>query len=135
MACPYPEVEMQSTCFLLSFLLVLTFPATRPAMAQSGGRFKLVSVKVIGSTRYQESEIVQAAGLKLAEVVTPDTLKEAADRLSAAGVFAGVNYRYHTRGEELTAEIVVKDAAQFLPCTFENFVWMSREELLSGVSS
>jgi len=104
-------------------------------MAQSGRRFKLVSVKVIGSSRYQESEIVRAAGLKLAEMVTPDALKEAADSLAKAGVFAEVTYRYQTQGQELTAEITVKDAAQFLPCTFENFVWFSRDELLDGVRS
>jgi outer membrane protein insertion porin family len=126
---------MRSNCFLLALLLVGILPALRPLVAQSGPRFKLVSVKVIGSTRYEESEIVRATGLKLAELVTPDTLKEATGRLGAAGAFAEVNYRYHTRGEELRLEISVKDAGQFLPCTFENFVWMSRDELLSGVRS
>jgi outer membrane protein insertion porin family len=104
-------------------------------MAQSEGQFKLVSVKVIGSTRYQESEIVRASGLKPAEVVTLKTLQQAASRLGALGVFAEVNYRYHTLGEEVGVQFVVKDAGQFLPCTFENFVWMSKDELLSGVHS
>jgi hypothetical protein len=72
---------MRSNCFLLSLLLVGILPALRPLVAEGGPRFKLVSVKVIGSTRYEESEIVRATGLKLAELVTPDTLKEAADRL------------------------------------------------------
>ena len=131
---------MRSTClslslYLVSLLLIGTPPATGPLMAQSGGQFKLVSVKVIGSTRYQESEIVRASGLKLAEVVTPNTLQEAASRLGALGVFAEVNYRYHTLGEEVGVQFVVKDAAQFLPCTFENFVWLSKAALLSGVHS
>ena len=126
---------MQSTCFLLSLLLVRILPGLSPPVGQSEARFKLVSVKVIGSTRYEESEIVRASGLKLAEVVTLETLKEAANRLGALGVFAEVSYRYHTLGEEVGAQFVVKDAAQLMPCTFENFVWMSKEELLSGVHS
>ena len=126
---------MRSTHFLLTFVLLATPWVPRLLPAQSGPWFKLVSVKVIGSTRYEESEIVRATGLKVAELVSPDRLKEAANRLGAAGVFAEVNYRYHTRGEELTAEFAVRDATRFLPCTFENFVWMSRDELLRGVRS
>jgi len=126
---------MRSACFLLLFPFVLTVLTTKIATTESGDQLKLVSVKVIGSTRYEESEIVRATGLKLAEAVTLDTLKETASRLGTAGVFADVHYRYHTRGEELTVEFEVKDAGQFLPCTFENFVWMSRDELLSGVRS
>jgi hypothetical protein len=72
---------MRSNCFLLALLLVGILPELGPLVAQSGPWFKLVSVKVIGSSRYEESEIVRATGLKLAELVTPDTLKEAAGRL------------------------------------------------------
>jgi outer membrane protein insertion porin family len=126
---------MPSTRFLLTFVLLAIPSVARLLPAQTGRPFKLVSVKVIGSTRYEESEIIRAAGLKLAEAVTPDTLKEAADRLGTAGVFAELHYRYQTRGEELTVQFTVKDATKFLPCTFENFVWLSKDELLSGVRS
>jgi outer membrane protein assembly factor BamA len=40
-----------------------------------------------------------------------------------------VNYRYTTLGDALRAELLVSDAANFLPCSFENFVWFSDEEL------
>ena len=126
---------MRSACLLLICLVAFTARTSQPVMAQSGGGFKLVSVKVIGSTRYPESDIVREAGLKPGDVVTLDGLKEAANRLGTSGLFTDVNYRYHTRGEELTVEYEVKDASQFLPCTFENFVWMSKDELLSGLRS
>jgi outer membrane protein insertion porin family len=109
--------------------------AARALPAQSARQFKLAGVKVIGSTRYQESEIVRAAGLTLAQGITLDALKEAAGRLGTAGAFAEVSYRYQTQGDALTAEFTVKDAAQLLPCSFENFVWFSKEELLNGLSS
>jgi len=126
---------MRTTCFLLIFLCGVTLLTAGPAMTQSTGQFKLTGVTVVGSVRYEESEIVRASGLKLGETVNVDTLKEAAARLGSAGVFAGVNYRYHTRGEALTVEFTVQDAGHFFPCTFENFVWMSRDELLAGVRS
>jgi outer membrane protein assembly factor BamA len=129
------EYEMRTACFLLFFPLAMVLVTAGPAMAQSAGQFKLAGVTVVGSARYKESEIFQASGLKLGEIVSVDTLKEAATRLGSAGVFAEVNYRYRTRGEALTAEFTVQDAGPFLPCTFENFVWMSRDELLAGLRS
>ncbi len=129
------EYEMRTACFLLFFPLAMVLVTAGPAMAQSACQFKLAGVTVVGSARYKESEIFQASGLKLGEIVSVDTLKEAATRLGSAGVFAEVNYRYRTRGEALTAEFTVQDAGPFLPCTFENFVWMSRDELLAGLRS
>ncbi len=126
---------MRTACFLLFFPLAMVLVTAGPAMAQSACQFKLAGVTVVGSARYKESEIFQASGLKLGEIVSVDTLKEAATRLGSAGVFAEVNYRYRTRGEALTAEFTVQDAGPFLPCTFENFVWMSRDELLAGLRS
>ena len=126
---------MRTICFLLFFLFVTTLLTARPAMTQSTGQFELTAVTVVGSARYKESEIVRASGLKLGETVGLDTLKEAATRLGSAGVFEAVNYRYHTRGETLTAEFTVQDSARFLPCSFDNFVWMSRDELLAGLRS
>ena len=129
------EYEMRTACFLLFFPLAMILVTAAPAMTQNAGQFKLAGVTVVGSVRYQESEIVRASGLKLGEFVIVDTLKEAATRLGSAGVFADVSYRYHTRGEALTVEFTVQDAAHFLPCTFENFVWMSRDEVLAGLRS
>jgi outer membrane protein assembly factor BamA len=128
------EFEMRIAC-LLPFLFIVNLLTAGPAKAQSTGQFKLADVTVVGSAHYQESEIVRASGLKIGELVSVDTLKEAATRLGTCGVFAEVNYRYHTRGEVLTVEFTVLDAGHFLPCTFENFVWMSGDELLAGLRS
>jgi len=118
---------------LLPVLLASVLTVPTPLLAQAARQFRLLSAKVIGSTRYGESEIVRGTGLKLAETITLEGLKEAADRLAATGVFSDVNYRYQTQGTALTAEFIVKDTGQFLPCTFENFVWFSPEELLNGL--
>ena len=121
--------------FLSEFLLVGLLCTTGLTAAQAAGGFKLAGVKVLGSTRYSESEIARGGGLKIGENVTPDTLKEAAGRLGASGVFAEVNYHYRTVGNRLWAEFALWDGGKFLPCRFANFVWFTDAELLAGLSS
>ncbi len=118
-----------------AILLVLLLTPRSASPAQSAGVFKLAGVSVVGSKRYDASEIARATGLKMAENVSTDSLKEAASRLASVGVFAQVNYRYETRGNTMTVIFTVEDAARFLPCTFENFVWFSPQELREGLRS
>jgi outer membrane protein insertion porin family len=129
------EISMRYCRFLSEFLLVGLLCTTGLTAAQGAGGFKLAGVKVLGSTRYSESEIARGGGLKIGENVTPDTLKEAAGRLGASGVFAELNYRYRTLGDQLWAEFTVRDGGKFLPCRFANFVWFTPDELLAGLRS
>jgi outer membrane protein assembly factor BamA len=116
---------------LVVFLLV----AQSGLPAQSAGAFRLAGVSVVGSKRFDASEIARATGLKVGANLTLDSLKEAASRLGSMGVFAQVNYRYATRGDTMTVVFTVEDAARFLPCTFENLVWFSPQELREGLRS
>jgi outer membrane protein insertion porin family len=120
---------------LEAFWVVFLLVAQSASPAQSAGAFRLAGVSVIGSKRYDASEIARATGLKVAENLTADSLKGAASRLASMGVFAQVNYRYATRGNTMTVVFTVEDAARFLPCTFENFVWFSPQELREGLRS
>src|SRR5208282_2400684 len=116
----------------LCALAVLLLTASIPAPAQSSGTFRLVGLRVVGSKRYEASEIVRATGLKLSQNITSDGLKEAAGKLGALGIFSQVSYRYQTQGDAMTAEFTVQDAAGLLSCTFENFVWLTPKELTDG---
>lgn len=113
-----------------AFLVVLLLAARGALSAQGPGTFRLASVNVVGSKRHEPPEIARAAGLKLAANLTLDDLKEAADKLSSTGVFAQVAYRYQTRGNEMTVTFALQDTAGMLPCSFENFVWFSPQELV-----
>jgi outer membrane protein insertion porin family len=119
----------------LGVLAVLLLSAAIPARAQSSGTFRLAGLRVVGSKRYEASEIVRATGLKLSQNITPDELKEVAGKLGALGIFSQVGYRYQTQGDAMTADFTVQDAAGLLPCTFENFVWFTPKELTDGVRS
>lgn len=129
--CEGPDIRRTLTVILALILLA----AQSPLAAQNAGVFKLAGVSVTGSKRYDATEIARATGLKIAESLTVDSLKEAASKLASLGVFAQVNYRFETRGNTMTVVFTVEDAARFLPCTFGNFVWFSSQELREGLRS
>jgi outer membrane protein assembly factor BamA len=56
--------------------------------------FRLQSVRVVGSKRFSEQDLIAALGLKTGTMVDLDTLKQAADRLMQTGVLANLEYRY-----------------------------------------
>lgn len=118
-----------------AFLAALLLLAPSASLAQGAGTLRLSGVTVVGSKRFKASDIAGATGLKVAEAVSLDALKEAADRLASWGLFSQVNYRYEAHGNTVAVVFTVEDAARFLPCTFENFVWFSPDELLQGVRS
>ena len=120
---------------ILFAVMALLLPTSGTARAQDSGAFRLVGVRVEGSKRYEASEIVRATGLKVEAVTTPEALKKAAQELGSIGVFAQVGYHYETRGNTMTAIFTVQDAQGLLPCTFENFVWFSSQELLQELRS
>jgi outer membrane protein insertion porin family len=116
---------------LAIFLLIA--PSTLGA--QSAGAFSLAGVNVVGSKRYDSAEIARASGLKVGDNLTTDALKEAAGRIASWGLFTQVSYRYQTRGNTMTVEFTVEDAARFVPCTYENFVWFTPQEIQQGLRS
>jgi outer membrane protein insertion porin family len=123
------------TTVLKGVLAILLLAAPSAFPAQSAGVFQLTGVSVVGSKRYDASEIGRATGLKVGDNLSLDALKDAASRIASWGIFTQVNYRYTTRGNTMTVEFTVADAAGFLPCTFGNFVWFSPQELRDGLRS
>ena len=112
-------------CILLLFFLVADIPS---AVGQS---YMLKKINSRGTTRFSEADIVKASGLKIGSNITAADLKQAADRLGQSGVFAQVSYRFD--GD--TASFNVVDAQQFLPATFENFIWFADADLVQRVHS
>jgi len=82
-------------------------------------------VSVTGSNRFSQSDLVNATGLRIGSNVTADDLRLAADRLNQSGAFTQVTYRF----DRQVATYVVADSDQFVPASFENFVWLSDSEL------
>ncbi|HEY6969663.1 MAG TPA: POTRA domain-containing protein [Candidatus Angelobacter sp.] len=126
------RIVIRSILFVL-LLCELSFSQTKPAPTTNAAsqKFVLQSVTSSGSNRFSPADIVKAAGLKPGDTVTVDDVKQAANRLAQSGVFAQVGYRFDGR----YAEYQVVDATQFLPVSFENFVWFADSDLIQRVHS
>jgi outer membrane protein assembly factor BamA len=125
----------RSVSLLLLLLSATCVAQTTPASPQPANRlpqsYALHKITTSGSKRFAEADIIQATGLKAGSIVTADDLKQAGDRLGQSSVFAQVSYRFD--GE--TADFTVADAEQFVPASFENFIWFSDADLIQRVHS
>lgn len=119
-------------------LLFAAFPATsvsaaqRPPKSAPVASYQLLAVKVTGTQRYTEKEILPASGLQLGEKVGEADFKEAVRRLGDSGFFTDVSYTYSYSPAGAKLELQLADAPSdtLVPAHFENFVWFSDEDLL-----
>jgi outer membrane protein assembly factor BamA len=100
--------------------------------AASTAAYKLVAIKVSGSQRYSEKEILPASGLQLGQSAGEGDFQEAAQRLGDTGLFRDVlySYSYSDAGTKLEFQLADVEKSQLLPAIFENFVWFTDAELL-----
>jgi len=95
--------------------------------------FTLLTVKVTGTTRYTEKEILPAAGLQLGQAATEADFQNAVQRLGTTGLFSDVAYSYSYSGTGAKLELQLKDVEQnkLVPAHFENFIWYTDAQLVS----
>ncbi len=97
---------------------------------------RLVKVRVSGSSRFTEEEIASASGLKPGTTISDPVVQQATDRLTASGMFSEVAWTStYTPGRGAVVDFRVRDLQQFVPAVFDNFVWLSREELLKRIAA
>jgi outer membrane protein assembly factor BamA len=104
-----------------------------PARAQSPSS-PLTSVQVTGSSRFKSEQVAGFTGLQPGASVTKEDIQAGADRLAKLGPFASVQYRYSTLGAGIRIEYQVTDAPA-IPAVFDNFPWLSDDELAAGIKS
>jgi outer membrane protein assembly factor BamA len=97
--------------------------------------YKLIEVKVTGTTRYTGKEILAATGLQLGQNAAEGDFKEAVQRLGASGLFSGVVYSYSSSdaGTKLELQLVDTDPSKLVPACFDNFVWFTDSELQTAL--
>lgn len=93
---------------------------------------KLIAIKVTGTERYTEKEILPASGLQLGQSAGEGDFKEAVRRLGDSGLFSDVVYSfsYSDAGTKLELQLTDIEKRKLIPAVFENFVWFTDEELL-----
>jgi outer membrane protein assembly factor BamA len=125
--------------FILFFLIVLPTAAAQkePARGKVSGiaANKLTALKVTGTARYTDKEILAASGLQVGQNAADGDFKEAAQRLGDSGLFNDVVYSYSSSGAGVRLEMQLVDADQskLVPVHFENFVWFTDDELRAAL--
>lgn len=135
---------MNRVAALALILSLFMFLPPAEAQKQSSTRkastltaYKLVAVKVKGTARYTDQEILAASGLQLGQNAAEGDFKEAVQRLGETGVFSEVVYSFSASGTGVKLELQLGDAdkTKLVPAHFENFVWFTDSELLAALQS
>jgi outer membrane protein insertion porin family len=120
-------------CHVASIVaLILLSPAPRvhcqaPA-ADPHPSATIASLKVTGGQKFPMDQVIAASGLKPGDVVTAEQIQDAANRLSALGIFSTVNFRYTSKGDAINLEFQVEEAPTY-PIVFDNFPWFTDAEI------
>jgi Surface antigen variable number repeat len=131
---------MRKTVLLIAWvlpLISLTAAQKTPGAGKTASvsASKLVAVKVTGTGRYTEKEILAASGLELGRTAGDANFKEAVKRLGDTGLFTDVaySYSYSPAGTKLEFQLVDTDKSKLVPAHYENFVWFTDAELTSEI--
>jgi len=92
---------------------------------------KLIEIKVVGSRRFQPSELIVATGLKPGDEGNEGALRQAADRLAESGMFTNVTYSYVSEPKGTRAKFAVIDTDKLVPMHVDNFVWLTPAQLIA----
>ena len=103
--------------------------------APSSHAYKLIALKVTGTARYTDKEILAASGLQIGQNAADGDFKEAVQRLGDSGLFSDVVYSYSSSdaGTKLELQLADTDKSKLVPAHFENFVWFTDDELQAAL--
>jgi outer membrane protein insertion porin family len=122
---------------LLSFQLFTSAAAQKHSTAKNSPDTpgKLIALKVTGTSRYSDKEILASSGLQMGQNVAEGDFKEAVQRLGECGMFTDVAYSYSfsSAGTKLELQLAVVDSSKLVPALFENFVWFTDDELRAAI--
>jgi outer membrane protein assembly factor BamA len=94
---------------------------------------KIGSVRVSGQKRFSSEQVIASTGLKPGQTFSVKDLDAAAERLGKSGAFPDVSYSYVPQGGLIAVEFKVEETAKFRECVFDNFVWLTSDEIQSGL--
>jgi len=116
---------------LTAALVVSASLAAFPAHAQ----YSISKINITGAAPYTDSEILSIAGLQSGQLLTHDSLANAAQHLLDTGVFDDAQISLSGQGKARTVLLELKPTplAKLLPGSFANFVWSTPEELAAAI--
>jgi outer membrane protein insertion porin family len=136
-----PAVYNECMLFIVMALLLWTSPAAAqkrpvrkpaPPAAKPAAQtaWPIESISITGNREYSREQILEAAGLRIGQVVAPKDVEAAQKRLLAAGVFDEVAVKFGpgAGGQGYAVTFELTEAGPLFPVRFEDLP-ASREEL------
>jgi outer membrane protein insertion porin family len=120
----------RSLLIVSATLIGTAFLAAQPG--QGGKTYTLSGVTFSGAKRFTTEQLVAASGLKKGQQIDLAAIDAAADRLFKTGALANISYTYRTASTSIEVQFKLAEASKFVPCTYDNFVWFSDEELIAA---
>ena len=127
--------RVMRTVLCLSLLLSAALGQKQSTSGKASAVYKLIALKVTGTARYTDKEILAASGLQMGQNAADGDFKEAVQRLGDSGLFSNVVYSYSSSdaGVKLELQLADTDQSKLVPAQFENFVWFTDDELRTAV--
>jgi outer membrane protein assembly factor BamA len=128
------KLSLVSFCLVLVLLLSIALPAQMHQQSPKDhppSAYKLVSIKVTGTTRYKPEDVIRATGLQLGQVVHKEDLEEVVRLLGESGAFTDISYSLEFDPVGTKLELTVRNSKKFVPVNFDNVVWFSNQELFN----
>jgi hypothetical protein len=121
---------------LLALLSLLRAPVVARAVpAQDPGWIQeLGGVEATGLKRVTQAQLVSLAGLRAGQMIGPQDVEAARQRLLKSGLFTSIGYRYRTVGYLLIVTFTVQEVAWLTPVVFDNFVDHTDAQLIAGIA-
>ena len=115
------------TLFLLETAIVLFSGAANPQTSASTV-IKIGTMHVEGAHVISAERVIAATGLKPGDRFDPDRLNVVMQKLGKSGAFADLTYTYLPQGAVVKIDFKV-DEARFRKCLFDNFIWLTKDEI------
>jgi len=102
-----------------------------PAIAQ----YSIGKIEIKGGAPYSDAEINSIAGLQSGQMLTHNSLTNAAQHLLDTGLFDDTEVSLQPGGSVRNVVFALKPypAATLLPASFSNFVWLTPEDISAGL--
>ena len=128
---PMSRIAPFTLCFFLLLWPALAQKQPTRSKSSPANASQLIALKVTGTTRYSDKEILAASGLQIGQNAADGDFKEAVQRLGNFGLFGDVVYSYSSSstGTRLELQLADVDPSKLVPAQFENLVWFTDDRL------
>jgi outer membrane protein insertion porin family len=118
---------------LAAALLSLAFSGPVSGQQAPAKALQLGHVEFMGLRRLTQEQALAISGLQTGDPFNEAAIDDAARKLNESGLFARLAYSVKSTGNQVQVTFQVEEADRALPAVFDNFVWFTEEEIITGI--